>query len=301
MKSFAFVNSIKNINSVGRAGAVIQKFSPQILTTVGVAGVVVAGVLAAKATLRLEDVVDIAKADMDAVNEKKSTLTAEEYSSTHHKRDVTKVYFKTAKNLGKLYGLPVALGVVSISCIIGGQGIQYKRTVGAVAAYKTLEETFEKYRSRVVAEFGEEKDAEFRRSYKVTEDTDAEGNKTVTIEGDIEAQDWVTFYDKSNPNWKTTSPDYNLMFVKAQETYANQLLSTRGHVFLNDLYDSLGMKRTHEGAVVGWVLTEDGPNFIDFGIRDLQNNSASAKVFGLDESDSILLDFNVQGMIWDKF
>jgi hypothetical protein len=293
-------SSLKNINSVGRAGAVVQKFSPQILTVVGVAGVVTAGVLAAKATLKLEDVVDIAKADMDAVNEKKSTLTAEEYSSSAHKRDVTKVYFKTAKNLGKLYGLPVSLGVVSISCIIGGQGIQYKRTVGAVAAYKTLEETFEKYRARVVEEFGEEKDQEFRSSYRVHEETDAEGNVTSTVHGEFHKQDWVAAYDDRNPNWKN-SPDYNLMFVKAQETYANQILSARGHVLLNDIFDGLGMPRTHEGAVVGWVLDKDGPNFIDFGIQDLQ--SKHAKVFGTDEElgDCILLDFNVQGIIWDKF
>ncbi|QFG09161.1 hypothetical protein PBI_SPORTO_53 [Arthrobacter phage Sporto] len=298
--SLSVFSSIKNINSVGRAGAVAQKFSPQILTAVGVVGVVAAGVLAAKATLRLEDVVDVAKADMDAVNEKKSTLTAEEYSSAAHKRDVTKVYFKTAKNLGKLYGLPIFLGTVSISCIIGGQGIQYKRTVGAVAAYKTLEETFEKYRSRVVAEFGEEKDQEFRSSYKVHEETDAEGNITATLHGNFSDQDWTAVYDHNNPNWKN-SPDYNLMFVKAQETYANQMLSARGHVLLNDVLDGLGMQRTHEGALVGWVLDKDGPNFIDFGITDLQNKQAS--YLGTDEElgDCILLDFNVQGIIWDKF
>lgn len=298
--SLSVFSSLKNINSIGRAGAVVQKFSPQILTVVGVAGVVTAGVLAAKATLKLEDVIDIAKADMDAVNEKKTHLTAEEYSSTAHKKDVTKVYFKTAKNLGKIYGLPVSLGVVSISMIIGGQGIQYKRTVGAVAAYKTLEETFEKYRSRVVEEFGEDKDKEFRTSYKVSEETDTEGNVTATVHGDFKDQDWVAIYGEDNPNWKN-SPDYNLMFVKAQETFANQLLGTRGHVLLNDIFDSLGMPRTHDGAVVGWVLDKDGPNFIDFGIQDLQ--SKSARILGTDEElgDCIMLDFNVQGIIWDKF
>lgn len=298
--SLSVFSSLKNINSVGRAGAVVQKFSPQILTVVGVAGVVTAGVLAAKATLKLEDVIDIAKADMDNIKEKKENLPAEEYSDSAHKKDLTKAYFKTAKNLTKLYGLPISLGVVSISCIIGGQGIQYKRTVGAVAAYKTLEETFEKYRERVVAEFGEEKDREFRTSYKVHEETDAEGNVKSTVHGEFGDHDWVAIYDSKNPNWKN-SPEYNLMFVKAQETFASQLLNTRGHVLLNDVFDSLGMPRTHEGAVVGWVLEEDGPNFIDFGIQDLQ--SKHAHVFGSDEElgDCILLDFNVQGIIWDKF
>lgn len=298
--SLSVFSSLKNINSVGRAGAVVQKFSPQILTVVGVAGVVTAGVLAAKATLKLESVIDASKENLDAVKDKRANLQTEDYSDRAYKRDLTKVYFNTTKDLTKLYGLPIFLGTVSISCIIGGQGIQYKRTVGAVAAYKTLEETFEKYRARVVEEFGEEKDQEFRSSYKVHEATDAEGNVTSTVHGEFKDQDWVAVYDARNPNWKN-SPDYNLMFVKAQETYANQLLGTRGHVLLNDVFDGLGMPRTHEGAVVGWVLDKDGPNFIDFGIQDLQ--SKSARYLGTDEElgDCILLDFNVQGIIWDKF
>lgn len=292
--------SVKNINSVGRAGAVASKYSPQILTGVGIGAVVVSTVLIAKATLRLEDVVDDHAARKAKVDEKKTTMTADEYTSTHHKRDMTKVYLHTAKDLTKLYGLPVSLGVVGISCIVGGQGIQYKRTVGAVAAYKTLEETFDRYRARVVEEFGLDKDEEFRRSYTVQEETDEEGNTTVTV-SDLEEKDYVFFMDKNNGNWRNTSPDYNLMFVKAQETYANQLLTARGHVLLNDVLDSLGLPRTHEGALVGWVLDKDGPNFIDFGIRDLQGRDS--RVMGLHDEDSpaIMLDFNVQGIIWDKF
>ncbi|QFG09346.1 hypothetical protein SEA_SLOOPYJOE_52 [Arthrobacter phage Sloopyjoe] len=292
--------SIKNIKTVGRAGAVASKYSPQILTGVGIGAVVVSTVLVAKATLRLEDVVDKHEERVANVNEKKASMNADEYTSTHHKRDMTKVYFQTAGDLTKLYGLPVTLGVTGIACIVGGQGIQYKRTVGAVAAYKTLEESFDRYRARVVEEFGLDKDEEFRKTYTVQEETDAEGNTKVTVDK-LEERDYVFFHNKDNPNWKNTAPDYNLMFVKAQETYANQLLSTRGHVLLNDVLDSLGLPRTHEGAVVGWVLTQEGPNFIDFGIRDLQGTHS--RVLGLhdEEAPSIMLDFNVQGIIWDKF
>lgn len=292
--------SIKNIKTVGRAGAVASKYSPQILTGVGIGAVVVSTVLIAKATLKLEDVIDLHEERKAKVDEKKHTMTAEEYSSTHHKRDMTKVYLHTAKDLTKLYGLPISLGVVGVSCIVGGQGIQYKRTVGAVAAYKTLEESFDRYRARVVEEFGLDKDEEFRKTYNVKEETDAEGNTTVTVEH-LEQKDYVFFHDKNNHNWKNTAPDYNLMFVKAQETYANQLLSSRGHVLLNDVLDSLGMDRTHEGAVMGWVLTPDAPNFIDFGILDLQGTNSRVHGNFDEEGPSIMLDFNVQGIIWDKF
>lgn len=291
--------SIKNINSVGRAGAVASKYAPQILTGVGIVGVGVATVLIAKQTLKLEDVVDKHEARKATVDEKKHTMTAEEYSSSQHKRDMTKVYFHFAKDLTKLYGLPVSLGVASIACIVGGQGIQYKRTVGAVAAYKTLEESFAKYRARVVEEFGLDKDEEFRRGYKVREETDEDGNVSTTIEH-FEEKDYVFFMDDSNGNWRKTSPDYNLMFVKAQETFANQRLSARGHVTLNDVLDSLDLPRTKEGFVVGWVLTQDGPNHIDFGIRDLQGPNSRVMGLNNEEAPSIMLDFNVQGLIWDK-
>lgn len=301
--TLSVINSLKNVKSVGRAAAVAQKYSPQILTFVGVAGVVTAAVLGAKATLKLEDVVDKTKSNLDdahAKNAERAKADPEGYSRVEHKKDITKVYLTTAKDLTKLYALPLSLGVVSISCIIGGQGIQYKRTVASVAAYKTLEETFDKYRQRVVADLGVDKDEEYRRGYTMSEETNAEGEKIITIDGNLHnLSDYVTFFDKSNHNWKTTSPEYNLMFVKAQETFANQLLNTRGHVFLNDILDSLGMSRTQQGSIVGWVLSNEGDNFIDFRIQDLQ--SKSARVFGTDdEVDAVMLDFNVDGIIWNK-
>jgi hypothetical protein len=298
------INSLKNIKSVGRAAAVVQKYSPQILTVVGVAGVVTAGVFVAKATLHLEEVVDRTTEGLDDIAAKKERFAeaevADAYSNIDEKRDIAKVYLRTAKDLGKLYGLPVALGVVSISCIIGGQGIQYKRTMASVAAYKTLEETFIRYRERVVADLGVDKDEEYRRGFTVSEVTNEAGETTLKIDGDVLTNDYLVAFDQSNHNWKTTSPEYNLMFVKSNETFANQLLNSRGHVFLNDVYDSLGMPRTRQGSVVGWVLSSEGDNFIDFRILDHQ--SKGARTFGTDEElgDCILLDFNVDGIVWDK-
>jgi hypothetical protein len=300
--NLSVINSLKNVKSVGRAAAVAQKYSPQILTYVGVAGVVTAAVLGAKATLKLEDVVDKTKAGLDdahAANAERAKADPEGYSRVEHKKDVTRVYMSTAKDLTKLYALPISLGVVSISCIIGGQGIQYKRTVASVAAYKTLEESFDKYRQRVVADLGMDKDEEYRRGYTTSEGTDENGEPTIVIDGNLhDLSDYTTFFDASNHNWKTTSPEYNLMFVKSHETFANQLLNARGHVFLNDVYDSLGMPRTQVGSIVGWVLGPDGDNAIDFRIQDMQ--SKSARVFGTDDVDAILLDFNVDGIVWDK-
>jgi hypothetical protein len=74
---------------------------------------------------------------------------------------------------------------------------------------------------------------------------------------------------------------------------------SRGHVFLNEVYDILGIPRSQAGAIIGWVLTGDGStdNYLNFGIFD-DNDSAIDFVNG--REGSVLLDFNVDGIIFDK-
>ena len=91
------------------------------------------------------------------------------------------------------------------------------------------------------------------------------------------------------------------MFLKHQQNYANEKLQKQGYLFLNDVYDMLGIPKTKAGQVVGWVYDEAHPdiydNFVDFGIYDLYNEKARDFVNGREKS--ILLDFNVDGNILD--
>lgn len=299
----SFLTSVKNAAKVakaGRAALVAKKYAPQILLGAGVIGVVASTVLASKATLNLEAVLDKHKEAVDIVNEGAHVRPADEYSSTDHKRDLTLVHMRTAKELSKLYALPVGLGVLSISMIIGSHGIQYKRNVAAVAAYKTVESQFNRYRDRVRDEYGVEKDQEFARAYKTEDVIDEEGQPVtnITIDGK-RLNDTLYFFDPENINWKN-SPEYNLSYVKCQETFANQRLSARGHIFLNEILDDLGLPHTKEGAILGWVLDANGANNIDFGIVDCQ--SPSSRVHGTDRElgECIMLDIKTDGIIWDK-
>ena len=302
----SILSSAKHAASVvkaGHAGLLAKKFAPQVLLGAGVVGVIASTVLASKATLSLESVMDKHREDIDLVNEVAHIKPADEYTSTHHKRDLTLIHLRTFKELGKLYALPVGLGIVSISMIIGAQGIQYKRTGAAIAAYKTVESQFSRYRARVRDEFGFEKDEEFARSYTSDDSVDEEGNKTVkiTIDG-RKLNDTLYFFDPKNVNWKN-SPEYNLSYVNAQQTFANQLLNARGHIMLNDVLDGLGIDRTPEGAVLGWVLDREhaeGSKHIDFGIVDCQ--SPNSRIFGTqgEEGPAIMLDIKTDGIVWDK-
>jgi hypothetical protein len=108
---------------------------------------------------------------------------------------------------------------------------------------------------------------------------------------------YARFFDESCPAWSENA-ESNLMYLKLQETYANDVLKSKGHMFLNEVYDMLGLPKTKAGQVVGWIYEEQNPigdNRIDFGLTKEQ---ASEFVNGYRRT--VLLDFNVDGMILDK-
>lgn len=284
---------------VGRLGLAAKHYSPQILLGVGIVGVATATVMACKATLELELLVEHTKLQKRGLAQKVSEHTADEYSSTDHKRDLTKIYFNAGKELGKLYGIPLSVGLVSIGCIIGGQSIMHQRNVAVIAAYKGLEASFNKYRDRVIDAYGDEKDKDFKEGFSTETIKGEDGkNHKVRVLDHHDASTHVRVFDATNANW-AHSPDYNLNFVQVQETLANQRLARKGHLFLNDVLDDLGFPRTRAGAVTGWVYEGgNGDGHVDFGIQDLQGELA--RVMGTDEdADYILLDFNHDGIILD--
>ncbi len=298
----------------GRTGLVLKKYSPEILLVVGITGSVASAVLACRATLRVGEVLDEHNAKIDKIGEcwqkiQDGDIEPEKYSEQDHKRDLTVTYVQTAVDFIKLYGPAVTLGAVSIACIVGGHGIMKKRNVALVAAYKAVEEGFNNYRKRVREEYGEDVDYMFKNNLhaeEVTETvTDEDGKETEVKKTKLATNEnsqpniYARFFDETCSQWSKT-PEYNLMYLHAQQNYFNTLLQARGHVFLNEVYDALGIPRSSAGAVVGWVLNKDGSgdNFIDFGVFDGDNFKSREFVNGIERS--ILLDFNVDGTIYDK-
>lgn len=121
--------------------------------------------------------------------------------------------------------------------------------------------------------------------------------KRTNVEDKRSPSMYARFFDEGCPGWQKDS-EYNLIFLKTQQVYANDLLRKRGHLFLNDIYDMLGIPRTKAGQVVGWVYDKDNPvgdNYIDFGIYDERNSNF---VNGYEKN--ALLDFNVDGIILER-
>lgn len=285
---------------VGRQALIVQKHSPKILFAVGVIGVAATVVLACKATLKLEGVLDDAQKDLDKAKEAKA-LRREDYSDHDYAKDVSLIHIRTGLGIAKLYGPSVVVGFAAVGALVGSHAILSKRNVALTAAYASLEKAFNEYRRRVVTELGEEKERELRFTSSIKERTevDENGNEIKVIERTFDpnaVSPYGRIFDQLSKNWSST-PEYNLLFLRAQQNFFNDLLQSRGHVFLNEVYDALDIERSQAGAVVGWVLGR-GDNYIDFHIYDVTGHYVRRDLINGNEP-GILLDFNVAGVIFD--
>ena len=253
---------MKNVTrTFHRTGLKLKKYSPEIFVGAGIVGVVASTVMACKATTKIDEVLAEQKENIEKT---KSYVEehgySEKYTKEVHKRDLTIFYSRSALDLAKLYAPSVVLGTVSIAMIISGHHILRKRNVALAAAYATVEKGFKEYRGRVVERFGEELDKELRYNIKSKEveeivkdeETGEEKvvKKTVNVADPGEYSIYAKFFDDGCTGW-TKDPEYNLMFLKDQQRYANDLLQSKGHLFLNEVYDMLGIPRTKAGQAVG--------------------------------------------------
>ena len=292
-----------------RTGLKIKKHSPEILLATGTVGIVASTVMACKATLKVEEIVDEAKEKIDTIhNVSADPAMAEKYSEEDGKKDLAIVYTQTAVKFIKLYGPSVTIGVASLACMIGSNRILNKRNAALAAAYAAVDKSFKEYRGRVIERFGKQMDRELRYNIKAQEieetTVDANGKETVTKKT-VDVMDpnsysqYAIVFDDSNEGWDP-DPERSKYFLIQQQNWANERLKSRGHLFLNEVYDMLGAKRTKAGAQVGWVYDEkncEGDNFVDFGIFDTNSPKARDFVNGIEKV--IVLDFNVDGYILD--
>lgn len=312
MKNLAIVNNLtKTANKVGFK---LRKHSPEILMVAGVVGTVTSAVMACKATLKVDEVVEETKETIDKIHtatEKGKTESGLDYSAEDSKKDLTIVYAQTGLKFVKLYAPAVILGTLSITSILASNNILRKRNIALGAAYAAIDKSFKEYRGRVIERFGEAVDRELKyniKSQKIEEVvTDPETGKEKKVKSTVDVIDpnlyseYARFFDDGCKGWEKNA-EYNLMFLRATQNYANDLLRSRGYLFLNDVYDMLGIERTKAGQIVGWVYDPDNPdhngdNYVDFGIYDMRKPKARDFVNGYERV--ILLDFNVDGNIWD--
>lgn len=271
--------------SVFRAILVTKKNSPNIMFAGGIVGVVTSTVLACKATLKLPEALSEMSAELDEVKY---------HTDEPDAKDIAYVYAKNVAYIARLYAPAAVIGVVSISALTGSHIALNRRNAGLTAAYAAVSKAYGEYRDRVSEEFGEQKELDI---YHAAVSEKAKNEKIKDEDNIVDPNKWspyARFFDECSVNWQKNA-ELNRLFVQCQQNYANHLLHARGHVFLNEIYDMLGLERSKAGAVVGWVINDDGDNYIDFGMYQ-----ASSNRFVNGQERTVLLDFNVDGVIYDK-
>lgn len=112
--------------------------------------------------------------------------------------------------------------------------------------------------------------------------------KLVPVGGVVsdEASVYARFYnDETSRNW-SPDPEINALFITTMRNFCNDRLKAHGFLFLNEVYEQLGLSRTRQGQLVGWIYVDNNSG-VDFGEFEGKDGT-------------ILLDFNVDGIIIDK-
>lgn len=282
---------------VARKSLQLQKNSPTVLLGVGIAGMITSSALACRATLRLEEVLETTRDDLETAK----SLEHYQYTEQDRSRDISIIYVRTGARVVRLYGPAIVVGVASVAALTRSHHILNQRNAALTAAYAALERGFNEYRERVIEKYGEDEDRNLRYG---TQEVEVLNEETGKKKKELRAAPgmpsiYARIFDWNSSSW-SGEPAYNFIFLKCQQDYANDMLRARGHIFLNDIYDMLGLERSTAGAVVGWILNNQdgtGDNFVDFGIFDLE---AKVKEFMIGDENEILLDFNVDGVVYDK-
>lgn len=291
---------IKGRRLVAKSGLFLRKHSHEILTYGGIVSGIGAAVLACKATMKLEDIVDEGKDNIEYVKEgfeDPNELTKEE------RKDLNMAYGKVTLDVVKLYLPAVTLGAVSIASILAGHNIISKRSAAYAAAYTAVNDTFKGYRERVAAKYGEEAENDIFYNRQDTEiTTENEDGSTATAAVSTSNLDnpspFARYFDSSSSAWKN-DPESNIFFLRQQQEAANFILKHQGFITLNEVYDMLGLQKTTAGMVAGWIYDEKNPvgdNCIDFGLENVKDEVTRRFVNGLEPI--VFLDFNVDGDIY---
>lgn len=287
-----------------------------------VAGVVsvIAGVITAcKSTLKVEEVVDNHKDQLDYVKQVPEEVNpVEDVDHEISKQDIAKVYLHTGLEFAKLYAIPVGLTVGGILMLTTATRKYKKRYLGAVAAYNGVAEAFKQYRQRVIDDQGADKDHEYLygKGKKKTiemktcnengDEVYSKGQAVIIENGEkVILSDYAQFFARDISTQWDPNEYYNRTYISGRQKYFTTILRDRGHVFLNEVLDALGFPMTDAGAVVGWITSpKDGLDATDEVIFDVHE-------VWLPEIDSVTgkevhepayyIDFpNLSGIIFDK-
>lgn len=276
-----------------------KKHSPEILVGAGIALGVGATVAACKATTHLEETVDDIHEVFDDVRE---AHDAGECTDGEHAKNLLRAYAYGAKEIGKLYWMPFLLGGASVASILGGFNIIRTRHIKLIAAYSSLERSYDALKSRVSEEFSPKAADNFASGIKPKEIQDEEGKKKTVdmVEGDtLGKYQWI--YGPECCTWYENE-FYNEQRLRSVLKSANDriILKKDNTLTVAEVLVDMGEKDIpKEFFAYGWHMpwnhyATTAEPYISWDIKPVY------KDFGDGPVACFLVDFNCDGYVWDK-
>ncbi len=305
----------------------IKKASPAIMVAAGIAFSVGAIVEFCRKSREGLPVIDEYKETLAELTESHNTVVAfaekegkADIIKTEHRtycKDVATETTKTVVKLGRIYAKPIALYAISVGLNIKSYQTMRNRNVALAAAYAGLGNEIRHVYSRIAEKYGDEALYEIKHGIKKVEVEEtrideATGSEVVdkklvpaieTSSGDPNLiSPYARFFNDTCAPWKD-DPEYNLTYLLEVEADLNRILRTEGHLFLNTVYDKLGMKRSRAGQMVGWTYYKNGKNphgdnYVSLGLHNIRRVEVQDFVNGYESV--ILIDPNVDGEIIDS-
>lgn len=302
------------------AGKVVlwtKKNSPEILLGVNVTSSIAAVGFAIKATPKAAYVVQDHKEKIGLIHQLKdggekfneTTGTYEEYTPEQVRKDLLKVYGKTAWELTKLYAPSGICLTSSIVAAFGEHKIMATRNAALATSLELLKTQFDKYRERVKEAVGEDKEKDIYENNKEKTGTDAEGKEIKEKVSEGNHNPFEFWFDESCREWNPNTSDNVIWLLQKQEWFNNKFIRN-GFVFLDDVLmtigiteDIIGKERMKMAHFYGWRLDRSNDkidNHISFGLTDEQGNLTRDVIFAKGtNAPGILLNFNVDGNIFN--
>ena len=298
-------------NKLNKLAIKASKKAPTVLIIGGVCGVAVSTVLACKATLKVNDILEEAKQNIDNVHKalEDDSISEEQYSKADSVKDLAITYKDLGIKLAKLYGPAVLIGTASLVSIVYSHNLLKKRNASLVAAYTMLDASYKQYRKGVKEVFGADVDKGLelgivRKNENFKEKENAEKPYVIdhALLKENVSDEYKIIFDEGDRGWENDH-FYNMCHLEAKQAYATNLLTNRGYLFLNEVYDLIGHEKTKQGQLIGWFYDPNDPtkqNHVSFGLEEFRKYYEMAvRDEAADHPAGIILHFNPDGYILD--
>lgn len=303
----ALSNSITMM--IGHTKTFTKQNSAELLLVGGAIGVVAGTVMACKATLKVNDILDDHKAEKEKILTVSADESYPEYTEEIAKNDLKNLTIKTVVSCIACYAPAVLLEAFSIGTIFASNHIMRQRNAALAASCATIEAAYKKYRERVVDRYGKDVDEELyygltTEKKKVTKTDPKTGEKVkevetkTTLQQQFACSPYAQIFDERALEFYQDDGT-NMFMLKQREKEATIRLRASGVLSLNEVYDMIGLPATDIGLTHGWIYEKDNPdgdNEVQFDLRHVYITNE----YTGEEERVILIDFNCDGYIYGR-